>query len=167
MLFRSMNGFPKGLVVKTIKESCATELRKSIQLDMGMEDEEEKEFYDVLHIPYIENFSGFIQKELRRINVGVVMKKNVTIESKVCKGMKQEKAKEDKKELIYMINCKTCNMPYIGETSQVFRKRRNQHQASVRRGDRSNGIFDHLEKFKDHEIAWEDFKFLDLKKLAP
>ena len=57
---------------------------------------EEKEFYDVhvLHIPYIKNFSGYIQKELRKINVRVVMKKSATIQSRVCRGMKQRRTRK-------------------------------------------------------------------------
>ena len=71
--------YPKGLVVKIIKESWAVELRKMIEMEFVQSKEKKSDFYDVLLIPYVENFSGFIQKELKKINVGVVMKINVGV----------------------------------------------------------------------------------------
>ena len=134
-----------------------------IDREFGNDEEENSEYYDALHIPcpFVENFSGFIQKELAKINVGVVMKKGETVYSRVCRGMKIAKEAEERKNVIYMINCKTCKMPYIGETGQFFKMRRKQHRASVRKKEATNGIFDHLKKNKRHTIDWKSVIFLD------
>ena len=102
------------------------------------------------------------KKELKKINVGVVMKRGESIHSRVCEGTRQKKTENEKKEVVYMIKCKTCEMPYIGETGQMFGKRRSQHQ--VRRKETTNGFFDHLKRNKRRVIDWKNCRFLEKEK---
>jgi len=55
------------------------------------------------------------------------MKKGETLKTKLCK-MKPKVEKEDKKDVDYIISCQTCQMKYLGETSQQFKDRKYQHK---------------------------------------
>ena len=72
------NGYPVKLVKETIKKSWETETLKKIRITIinenGMLEEKESEFYDVLHVPYVQGFSERLQRKLKRLNVGVVPK---------------------------------------------------------------------------------------------
>ena len=60
-----------------------------------------------------------------------------------------------------MIECKTCGIPYLGETSKTLRTRIIQHQYCVRKKDASNGIFQLVRSNKTHIIDWDNAMVLD------
>jgi hypothetical protein len=65
------------------------------------------------------------------------------------------------KNVIYCINCRTCKRKYIGETSQQFVTRKNQHIQDVKNKIETNGIYNHLKVNKKHIIEWNKEIFLD------
>ena len=112
------NGYPYKLVNKTVNESWSVELKKCISEEFG-EKSENDEYFEVLHAPYVRGFTERLQKELNKFGVGFVMKKGTTLASVLCK-LKQKTEKEDRKDVDYIITCKSCEMKYIGETGQQF-----------------------------------------------
>ena len=70
------------------------------------EKEENHEYFEVLHAPYVQGFTEKLQKELKRFRIGFVMKKGVTLASLLCK-LKQKTEKEDRKDLDYVIKCES------------------------------------------------------------
>jgi uncharacterized protein (UPF0335 family) len=156
------NGYPMNLVEKTIKESWNVELIKSLQQSEEKEDKT-SEFYEVIHAPYIQGFSEVIQRELRKANIGFVPDVRLRLQSLTCRP-KQEEPKERMKDVVYGIQCLTCNLWYIGETSQRFETRKRQHQSDVRRGIASNALYCHLRSFPDHNIGWSNTTFLDFEQ---
>jgi hypothetical protein len=154
------NGYPQKLVKKTILKSWEIEMKKAIEKDQDNGKTESKEFFDVLHAPYIEGFSEKVQRCMKKLNIGYVMKCGETIQEKIC-HMKAPRSFEEKKDVVYAIGCKTCGLRYIGETGQKFTEREKQHQSDVRRGVQTNAIFQHLLKNEGHEILWNQPLFLD------
>ena len=61
----------------------------------------------------------------------------------------------------YIISCQTCQMKYLGETSQQFKDRKYQHKKDIEHKNTNNGIYCHLKKNKKHKIAWEQAIFID------
>ena len=76
----------------------------------------------------------------------------------LCK-LKQRVELEDRKNVVYAVECKTCGIPYVGETGQHYCDRRRQHQVDVRNKKTTNGISEHLKHIQDHEINWEKIIF--------
>ena len=70
------NGYPEKLVLKTLEESWAKETMKAILKGVGqqLEVENEKGYFEVLHVPYVRGFSEGLQRRLRRLQVGLVPK---------------------------------------------------------------------------------------------
>lgn len=60
---------------------------------------------------------------------------------------------------IYKISCKNCNMFYIGQTGLELQKRLYAHKLSIKRGDDSNALFVHLDKF-DHNFNFNEAKII-------
>jgi hypothetical protein len=152
------NGYPQKLVQKTIKDSWSIETTKALK-QIERPQPEVSEFYDVLHAPYVERFSEMVQRQLKKINIGFVPQKGLTIQSLVC-NLKPSTPPERDKNVIYGLKCSSCNLWYIGETGQRFETRRKQHQGDVRRGVSSNAFYCHLRSFPDHSIDWQNFRFL-------
>ena len=104
------------------------------------------------------------RKELKTFGIGFVMKKGTTLASVLCK-LKQKTEKEQKKNMDYIIKCKTCDMKYVGETGQQFHTRKQQHQRDVKNRVSMNGIYNHLKNNKKHKIGWDDAVFIDRTSL--
>jgi hypothetical protein len=155
------NDYPPRYVNETVDEMWKIELKRKIQKQMNesKEKEKESEYRDIIQFPYVRGFSEKLQKALKEMKIGVVMKRTDTIGSRIC-NMKAEIGKEKSKDIVYWIECETCEKPYIGETSQFFSERRNQHQRDIKNGSENNGIFCHLQKNPNHKIKWEDFKIV-------
>jgi hypothetical protein len=160
------NGYPHSLVERIIKNSWKSELQKQIRKeseDTVKPTSNRNEFYDVIHSPYVKGFTEKLEKELRKLNIGWVMKKDQTIFSLIC-NMKEKTPKDQIKDVVYAFECKNCEKIYIGETSQPIIERRKQHMRDVRNGVLTNGIFDHLRTINSHEIEWKNFHILDHEK---
>ena len=123
------NGYPEHLVTKTLNESWPREtlkaVLKGVQLDVEVENQ--KDFFEVLHAPYVKGFSEGLQRKLRKLQIGLVPKKQDTIYSNLCK-LKQKGDWVECKYVIYSVPCKKCGVRYIGETGQHFCQRTKQHQ---------------------------------------
>jgi hypothetical protein len=152
------NGYPRETVESIVQSSWEEEIKRMQK--KSTKGDVERQYFDVLHAPYIKGFSEKLQKELKQINVGFVMKKTATIGSILC-NTKPKTAKENYKGIVYSIACASCGKEYIGETSKTALERRKQHQSDVRRGVKTNGIFCHLEENPDHVIKWENQKILE------
>ena len=55
------NGYPEKLVKETLEKSWETESLKAVLVPVGIQQEvqpeNQKEYYDVLHAPYVKGFS--------------------------------------------------------------------------------------------------------------
>ena len=130
------------------------------------DDDEEKEkkiYYGVLHAPYVKGFSERIQRELRKHNVGWVMKRGQSISSKV-QELKTPSKIFEQKGVIYKIGCQNCEAIYIGETGQTLSKRIMQHKADVRQRKKTNAMFMHLKLNRRHKIDWEGTRIIDRER---
>ena len=81
------NGYPEKLVLKTLEESWAKETMKAVLKGVGqqLEVENKKNYFEVLHAPYVRRFSEGLQRRSRRLQVGLVPKMGETIYSNLCK----------------------------------------------------------------------------------
>ena len=86
----------------------------------------------------------------------LVFKKNKTFENMLC-NHKVKRPKEESREVVYEVSCKSCSFKYIGETCD----RKNQHQYSLRKKNQKNGIFMHIKKNRGHKIDWNEPRYLD------
>ena len=152
-------GYPYHIVSQTIKESCKAEFFKSLS-ENNFDHKKEDQYFDVIHAPYVKDFSEKLQRDLNRMQVGFVMKRGKILNSELCK-LKQQSPPDEKKNVMYEISCKTCGKKYIGETSQRFAKRKYQHKLDVRNCVTTNGIYQHLKHNKEHQIDWEGAIFID------
>ena len=121
-----------------------------------------EDFYDVFHAPYIQGFSEGLQKKLQRFNVGFIPMKGQTLHNKVC-HLKPMIENGEKKDLVYAIRCSTCNKYYIGETSQHFTDRKNQHVRDIKNKKQQMGFFSTSKQTRSTRLIGKAFTSLILK----
>ena len=60
---------------------------------------------------------------------------------------------------VYIIPCKDCKQPYVGETGRDYQQRLSEHKRAVRNGDLNNAVFVHMSE-NNHAIDWENSKLI-------
>ena len=147
------NGYPVKIVEKTIYQWKPEDKN-------GNENLEEQEEFSKLYIPFIAGLSERMQKYLKKEGLKLVFSKGRTLYNDLCK-LKNLMPMEQKSDVVYRFECKTCGLTYIGETCQTFQARRGQHQRDVRLREKKNAIYMHLKSNRRHKIDWEKGRFLD------
>jgi len=125
--------------------------------------ENNKDFFEVLHAPYVKGFSEGLQRKLRRLQIGLVPRREEIQYTNLCK-LKQKAGFVECKDVIYSVLCKNSGERDTGETGQHFCQRVAQHQRDIRNKKASNGFYAHIKKSKGHTIDWDRAVFLDKEK---
>ena len=139
------NGYPRRVIQRT--------LRQPPHPTRGTDINGEQEKPTLLVLPYLKNTSETIQRTCKQLGIKAVFKSQGTLRQTLTR-VKTPRPEMKKKNVIYEIPCKDCNMSYIGETGRSLQKRMTEHKAAVRRGDQKNGVAVHVQKY-DHRVDWE------------
>ena len=80
------NGYPERLVTKTLIESWPRETLKAVLkgVEQDVEVENGKDYFEVLHAPYVKGFTEGLQRRLRKLNIGFVPKRRETACTNLC-----------------------------------------------------------------------------------
>ena len=125
---------------------------------------EDDETRVVLKVPYVKGPSERLKRELKRAaNVDVVFGGGLSIRQLLCKKLKPAQDPLDKQGTVYVIPCKDCQAPYIGETIQPLGSRVKQHMASTKKGEMDNGPAHHTFS-RDHRVDFDGAVILDVEK---
>ena len=75
------NGYPEHLVTKALRESWPRETMKAVLkgIQQEVQVENNKDFFEVLLAPYVKGFSEGLQRKLRRLQIGLVPRKQETL----------------------------------------------------------------------------------------
>ena len=65
----------------------------------------------------------------------------------------KQKTLMEKRNVVYEVPCRDCQLTYIGETKRTMKKRMTEHKYAVKTGDPKNGIAVHVQKTQ-HSIDW-------------
>ena len=98
------HGYPEHLVLKPLRESWQRETLKAVlkRSATASEVENEQNYFEVLHAPYVKGFTEGLQRRLRRLSVGFVPKRRETLYTNLCK-MKTKVDFDDCKDVVYSI----------------------------------------------------------------
>jgi ribosomal protein L24 len=62
--------------------------------------------------------------------------------------------------VVYKINCKTCNVDYIGKTEKILVHRLNEHQKKKQTTNKS-ACYEYIEENPTHEMDYENIQVID------
>ena len=145
------NGYPKSLINK-----CEAKITKPINRtssDIG-------KIYIVA--PYLKSISEATNKILRKYNVELRSKNTNTLKNKLC-HLKDSRLNEEKRNIIYQINCNNCSAVYIGESGRNMEIRLKEHERDFRNMKMNNNMFQHMSE-TNHTFDLKNFKILATEK---
>ena len=157
------NGYPVGKVEKIFKEYVPN-------LDKAEQDEDTNELLS-LFIPFVPQFSENFRRIMKKEGIDVIFTKSHTLQNELC-HLKPLRGRLERKDVVYMVDCKLCQKSYIGETAQKFSDRAAQHKGCIRNKKRKNGFFMHIKqalgrkhKNKGTEaMFWDGVSYLDSER---
>ena len=116
-------------------------------------------FDNIIKVPFIQGFSNKLKKELQKEQIGVVFRKDNTLETQLCKLKSKTDIMHSK--VIDMNECSNCFMKYIGETGQTLKERDILHKSDIKTGKEKSAIYTHISNNKGHAIDWENQTIID------
>ena len=86
-----------------------------------------------LTISYIPQLAHKLQKLFKDYNIKIIYKNTNTFHKEIFSKLKDNTDLLLQSEIIYSINCNSCNAIYIGQTKQYLKNRINQHKNSIQK----------------------------------
>ena len=107
----------------------------------------------MLWVPFVPGAESLQRALQRKFGVETAFKRGITKGRQLISRLKRPREALERSGLVYEINCGVCEKPYIGETGQKLKCRVQGHKASCRRGETTNGLFEHM-RDSNHRINW-------------
>ena len=101
---------------------------------------------------YVRGESEKLEKVCAPLGVKTIFRPQKTWRSMLMQ-VKQKTPMEKKRNVVYEVPCRDCQLTYIGETKRTLKKRMTEHKCAVKTGDPRNGIAVHVQKTQ-HSIDW-------------
>ena len=107
-----------------------------------------------LVLPYIKENEDTV-RNLRQLGYNTLYNYPNTI----GKNLVKNSPKEETNVGVYIVPCKDCQLPYIGESGRGYQQRLLEHKRADKNGDNNNALFVHVSEM-NHSIDWENTKLI-------
>lgn len=119
--------------------------------------------FNYYSMPIIGNLTSELISILKKDDLKIAQKNIFTIRS-LFSSAKDPTPKDKKVDVVYMVPCSSCELVYVGQTSQQLKKRLSQHKSDIKNPSKKCALAEHCRKSK-HLMKFEDTKILDLEKI--
>lgn len=106
-----------------------------------------------LFLPYVQGLSERIQTACRKIGVRTIFRSHGTLRQ-LLMNTKTNTLELKKKDIVYRIPCRDCEVVYIRETGRSLQKRITEHKYAVKMNNQKNRIAVHAWD-SDHRPDWD------------
>lgn len=114
-----------------------------------------------MSVPYANGDCIGFRKVFRKYDVGVAFS-STNSNSENFSKLKSKINAQTRAGVVYSIPCRDCDRVYVGNTSQVLRRRLTQHKSDTRLKPRSTGLAIHANDQK-HEFDYNKTRILDME----
>ena len=125
------NGYPGRTVKRTLSSTTKTR-----------EKDTEEDSAKPMFLPYVRGVSEKLEKVCAPQGVKTIFRPQQTLRNKLMQ-VKQKTPMEKKRNIVYEVPCRDCQLTYIGETRRTMMKRMTEHKYAVKTGDAKNRIAVH------------------------
>ncbi|KYQ49832.1 hypothetical protein ALC60_11007 [Trachymyrmex zeteki] len=159
------NDYPINFILKTISERIKLLIKKTNSCTTNNKSDSsqiKKHKIKWFTIPYVqgisEKFKNFINGIEQRVSFFSLNKLN-----KFIKVHKDPSPNEEKRNIVYKINCKECDASYVGQTGRKLKRRIAEHRNNIRRDPFSHSIISEHRLHHNHDFNWNDVEVLDVE----
>lgn len=115
-------------------------------------------------LPIISDLTEELINILKHDNLKIA-KKNTFMTRQLFSSTKDKTPKEKKTDVVYMVPCSSCNLVYVGQTTQQLKKRLIQHKSDIKNPSKKCALAEHCRKTQ-HVMNFGESKVLELEKTA-
>jgi hypothetical protein len=151
-----MNNYPRPLINK-VKRKLERPNR-----DPANDQEQNDRPRRYVSAPYMQGISEKTAKILRPYNIQLSSKATKTIKSQLC-HLKDRREQQEQADVVYKLECKDCDVCYVGETGRQLKERRAEHQKDVEKKSALSNVYQHT-RHSGHAFDFDGMKVLDNEK---
>ena len=154
------NGYRESIINKIFRRITNNHsLHQSQQLTQATDIQEEKIRISI-NLPYIEGTSEKLWCILRSHKIRLTFYTEITFRKLFCKP-KDQVATEDKKDVVYEIDCSKCQAVYFAESKWSLKSHSDHHKRSARNCDYEKNEISKQCWEADHNFNWDQKKVTD------
>jgi hypothetical protein len=154
------NEYPENIINQTIDKYIS-------RITLPNQPKPQKETKRFIVLPFVnkkaEDFAlrlkSLVEESYSQVDFNVAFKSPKTIGS-LFPFKDQIKEKTSQSLVVYKINCKTCNVDYIGKTERILVHRLKEHQKKKQTTNKS-ACYEHIEENPTHEMDYENIQVID------
>lgn len=121
------------------------------------------ETFNYISLPYLPAVTSSISRSLRMSNVKISYRTFNSLK-KYIKVHKDKLERNQNSNIIYKINCSSCDASYVGQSSRQLSTRISEHQRNFRQDrGRQSVVSKHRGDF-GHDFVWNDVEILDIER---
>ncbi|KYM95315.1 hypothetical protein ALC62_14037, partial [Cyphomyrmex costatus] len=110
-------------------------------------------------VPYHKDVSEKFKNIINNSKINIVYKPTNNLGG-IIKTGKDKLNKFDNTNVVYKINCKDCDMSYVGQTKRRLRTRLKEHRDDLKKSNNNSVVSKHQLNCK-HDIDWDNTAILD------
>jgi len=104
-----------------------------------------------------------VYRSLKEMNLKLSYKNLNSLKS-IIKVHKDKLDRHYKSNLIYKINCSSCDASYVGQTGRQLRTRINEHQRDFYKNHERQSVVSRHRSDLGHDFSWNDTEILDTEQ---
>ena len=125
------NGYQESIINKIFRRITNNHSLPQSQQLTQVTDIQEEEIRMSINLPCVEGTSEKLRRILRSNKIRSIFYTEKTLLKLLCKP-KDGVATEDKNNIVYEIDCSSCDAVYFGESKRSLKPRSDEHKRSVR-----------------------------------
>ena len=151
------NSYPIDFIFRTIRERIKKLFHDSLCLERPRDLQNTSVFFTVPFVSSIsEKFKGITEDLNMRISYQSLNKL-----SRFIKVHKDPLPDSSRRNVVYKINCESCDASYVGQTGRQLHTRISEHKNQIRHNTTNHSVITEHRLNFDHNFAWDKVEILD------
>ena len=157
------NSYPLEFIFRILHERLKALISKS---NNSKENREKEDTLSVpfFTVPFISNFSEKFRSITKDINVRLSYR-SLNKLSSFIKTHKDSLPTQNKRNVVYKINCSSCEVSYVGQTGRQLHTRISEHKNQIKRPSQRQSVITEHRVESGHDFEWEKVEILDTEPI--
>jgi predicted GIY-YIG superfamily endonuclease len=151
------NSYPIDFIFQTLRERIKKLINASNNSEQPNDMQNTSVFFTV---PFVSSISEKFRGVTKDLNMRISYQ-SLNKLSRFIKVHKDPLPDSSKRNVVYKINCKSCDASYVGQTGRQLHTRISEHKNQIRHNTTNHSVITEHRLNYNHDFAWDEVEILD------
>src|SRR5436190_12795753 len=150
------NSYPIDFIFQTLRER----IKKLINASNSEQPNDMQNTSVFFTVPFVSSISEKFRGVTRDLHIRISYQ-SLNKLSRFIKVHKDPLPDSSKRNVVYKINCKSCDASYVGQTGRQLHTRISEHKNQIRHNTTNHSVITEHRLNYNHDFAWDEVEILD------